>query len=115
MLLERIRKCSSDVRCFPRLDVFNACQLISLDTDIIDSDAIKLFLRTMPQAIGRGLIIYQPYAKTITWDERWIISMIEAVTRADFDSVYFMINSVVQKKYRREAMQIASSMRKISA
>ena len=94
---------------------FQCLSIISLDNDIIDSYAIELFLRTMPQAIGRQVIVYQPYTKTITWDERCIISLIEAVTRADFDSVYFMINSVVQKKYRREAMQIVSSMRKISA
>ena len=114
-LLERIRRCASQVRCYPRLDVFEACQLISYDADLLDSEATQMFLRTMPQAIGRRLVIYRSHTNALSWDERWIISLIESVTRADYDSVYFMVNAVVQKKYRREAMQIASSMVKISA
>ena len=114
-LLNRIRMSASDVRSYPRLDVFKACHLISFDSDLLDNEVIEMFLRTMPQATGRNMIFYRPFTDALSWDERWAISLIEAVTRADFDSVYFMISAVVKEKYRHEAMQIASSMRKISA
>jgi hypothetical protein len=113
--LERARACALEVRAYPRLDILRACQLISLDIDLLSSEMLEIFIRSLPQAFGRQIIIHRPGAEQLSWDEKWLLSIIEAVSRADYDSVHFLIESVVKQKHRREFLTIAHELWKISA
>jgi hypothetical protein len=115
VLLERARACALEVRAYPRLDILRACQLISLDIDLLSSEMLEIFIRSLPQAFGRQIIIHRPGAEQLSWDEKWLLSIIEAVSRADYDSVHFLIESVVKQKHRREFLTIAHELWKISA
>jgi hypothetical protein len=63
----------------------------------------------LPEAIGRQIQIYKPQSNQVSWDEKWIISLIEAISRADYDSVYFLVTSNIKKKYRNEVLKFASN------
>tara|TARA_B100000900_G_scaffold410565_1_gene428578 strand:- start:113 stop:484 length:372 start_codon:yes stop_codon:yes gene_type:complete len=115
LLLERARACALEVRAYPRLDILKACQLISLDIDLLSSEMLEIFIRSLPQAFGRQVIIHRPETQELSWDEKWLLSIIEAVSRADYDSVHFLIETVVKRKHRREFMTIAHELWKISA
>ena len=115
ILLERARACALEVRAFPRLDMFKACQLISCEIELLSSEMLELFIRSLPQAFGRQSIFHLPGTGRLSWDEKWLLSIVNAVSRADYDSVHFLIQSVVRKKHRREFTKIASELWKISA
>ena len=104
-----------EVRAYPRLDILKACQLISLDIDLLSSEMLEIFIRSLPEAFGRQVVIHNPRTKQLSWDEKWLLSMIEAVSRADYDSVHFLIRSAVKQKHRREFLTIAHELWKISA
>ena len=114
-LLERARTCAMEVRAYPRLDILKACQLLSLDIDLLSSEMLEIFIRSLPEAFGRQVVIHNPGTKQLSWDEKWLLSMIEAVSRADYDSVHFLIRSAVKQKHRREFLTIAHELWKISA
>ena len=115
LLLKKIRKCALDVRACPRLTVFRACQLISLGFHESNSNVLELLIRSMPDTFGRNLKFFNKGENEISWDERWLVTLIDCVSRADFDSVHFLINSVVQKEYRAEFKTLASETWRISA
>tara|TARA_Y100000287_G_scaffold51252_1_gene40080 strand:- start:680 stop:997 length:318 start_codon:yes stop_codon:yes gene_type:complete len=104
-----------EVRAYPRLDILKACQLISLDIDLLSSEMLEIFIRSLPEAFGRQVVIHNPGTKQLSWDEKWLLSIIEAVSRADYDSVHFLIRSAVKQKHRREFLTIAHELWKISA
>ena len=109
LLLDRLRTCKDKVRCYPKLEIFKACHLITLDKNILNCDILELFIRMLPEAIGRQIQIYKPQSNQVSWDEKWIISLIEAISRADYDSVYFLVTSNIKKKYRNEVLKFASN------
>ena len=115
IILERVRACAKEVRCYPRLDMFQACQLIGLDVDLYDAEALEIFIRTIPQALGRKINVNLPFTNDISFDEKWVIAVIEAVTRADYDSVHFLITSTIDKRYQQQTRQLCSALWKITA
>ena len=115
ILLERARVCALEVRAYPRLDMFKACQLISLEIELLSSEMLEIFIRSLPQAFGRQITIHLPGTARLSWDEKWLLSIVNAVSRSDYDSVHFLIQSVVRQKHRREFLTIACELWKISA
>ncbi len=115
IFLERVRACAKEVRAYPSLDMFKACQLISMDIELLSSEVLEILVRSLPLAFGRHLAIQPPGAVVISWDERWLLSLVSSVSNADFDSVQFLVKSAVKKNYRTEFLTIASELWKISA
>ena len=115
IFLERVRACSKEVRAYPRLDMFKACQLISMDIELLSSEVLEILVRSLPQAFGRHLTIHPPGTLHISWDEKWLLSLVNSVSISDFDSVKFLVKSVVKKNHRRDFFTIASELWKISA
>ena len=92
-LLEEIRDHAKKVRSLPRIDIFKACDLVQIDFELITPEILSLFIRSLSQAFGRPIKFSEPGAKSMTWDEKWLVSIISAVSRADYDSVNFLIKS----------------------
>ena len=115
IFLERVRACAKEVRAYPRLDMFKACQLISMDIELLSSEVLEILVRSLPQAFGRHLAIQLPGTLHISWDEKWLLSLVNSVSISDYDSVKFLVKSVVKKNHRRDFFIIASELWKISA
>jgi hypothetical protein len=115
IFLERVRACAKEVRAYPRLDMFKACQLISMDIELLSSEVLEILVRSLPQAFGRQLTIHPPGTLHISWDEKWLLSLVNSVSISDFDSVKFLVKSVVKKNHHRDFFTIASELWKISA
>ena len=54
---------------YPRLDILKACQLISLDIDLLGSEMLEIFIESLPEAFGRQVVIHKPGTKQLSWDE----------------------------------------------
>ena len=95
-LLGEIRELAKKARSLPRIDIFKACDLVQFDIELLTPEILSLFVRAMPQAFGRSINFSSMDAASLTWDEKWLISLISAVSRADYDSVNFLIKTVVK-------------------
>lgn len=98
--LEHLRVIAGDCRCQARLDLFRACDLLAIDEHrAADSYAVAL-LRTLPQAIGRPLVMRQVGASP-SFDEMWLLRLLDRAIADDFDSLAFLVHSRVPAYQRR--------------
>lgn len=98
-LLNKLRFLAMSCRCSARLDLFRACEMLGDDAqNAADSYALAL-MRTLPQALGTRPVIRAPDADP-SFDELWLMRMIERATAGDNDSLTFLINSRVHTTHR---------------
>ena len=107
-LLEEIRDHARKARSLPRIDIFKACDLVQIDFELITPEILSVFIRSLSQAFGRPVNFSESGAKSLTWDEKWLVSVVSAVSRADYDSVNFLIKSVVQPVHQDQCRSLVS-------
>ena len=109
-LLEEIRDHAKKMRSLPRIDIFKACDLVQIDLELITPEILSVFMRSLSQAFGRPVNFSKAGAKRLTWDEKWLVSIISAVSRADYDSVNFLIKSAVKPVHQDQCRSLVSRL-----
>ena len=109
-LLEEIRDHAKKMRSLPRIDIFKACDLVQIDLELITPEILSVFMRSLSQAFGRSVNFSEAGARSLTWDEKWLVSIISAVSRADYDSVNFLIKSAVQPVHQEHCRSLVSRL-----
>ena len=107
-LLEEIRDHAKKARSLPRIDIFKACDLVQIDFELITPEILSVFIRSLSQAFGRPVNFSEAGARSLTWDEKWLVSVVSAVSRADYDSVNFLIKSAVQPVHQEQCRSVVS-------
>ena len=107
-LLEEIRDHAKKARSLPRIDIFKACDLVQIDFELLTPEILSVFIRSLSQAFGRPVNFSESGARSLTWDEKWLVSVVSAVSRADYDSVNFLIKSAVQPVHQEQCRSLVS-------
>ena len=107
-LLEEIRDHAKKARSLPRIDIFKACDLVQIDFELITPEILSVFIRSLSQAFGRPVNFSEAGARSLTWDEKWLVSVVSAGSRADYDSVNFLIKSAVQPVHQEQCRSLVS-------
>ena len=107
-LLEEIRDQAKKIRSLPRIDIFKVCDLVQIDLELITPEILSVFIRSLSQAFGRPVNFSEAGARSLTWDEKWLVSVVSAVSRADYDSVNFLIKSAVQPVHQEQCRSLVS-------
>jgi len=107
-LLEEIRDHAKKARSLPRIDIFKACDLVLIDFELLTPEILSVFIRSLSQAFGRPVNFSEAGARSLTWDEKWLVSVVSAVSRADYDSVNFLIKSAVQPVHQEQCRSLVS-------
>ena len=107
-LLEEIREHAKKARSLPRIDIFKACDFVQIDLELITPEILSVFMRSLSQAFCRPVNFSEAGTKSLTWDEKWLVSIISAVSRADYDSVNFLIKSAVQPIHQEQCRSLVS-------
>ena len=107
-LLEEIRDHAKKARSLPRIDIFKACDLVQIDFELLTPEILSVFIRSLSQAFGRPVNFSEAGARSLTWDEKWLVSVVSAVSRADYDSVNFLIKSAVQPVHQEQCRSLVS-------
>ena len=114
-LLEVIRQEAKQARSMPKVDVFKACELVQLDVELLTPELLSIFIRSLPQAFGRSTCILPTGTLELSWDEKWLISLVSAISRADFDSAHFLIKTSIKPIHQKSCQSIALHLWKITA
>ena len=109
-LLEEIRDQAKKIRSLPRIDIFKVCDLVQIDLELITPEILSVFMRSLSQAFGRPVNFSEAGARSLTWDEKWLVSIISAVSRVDYDSVNFLIKSAVQPVHQEQCRSLVSRL-----
>ena len=107
-LLEEIRDHAKKARTLPRIDIFKVCDLVQIDFELLTPEILGVFIRSLSQAFGRPVNFSEAGSRSLTWDEKWLVSMVSAVSRADYDSVNFLIKSAVQPVHQEQCRSLVS-------
>lgn len=100
-VLRRIRRVAARSRASARLDLFGACAMLSADRDVAGRAYLDTFLRTVEQGLGRAPVIYCEACPQMSFDERWIVALLDAHLRGDRDSLAFLLCSRLPHAVRR--------------
>ena len=114
-LLEAIREHAKQARSLPKIDVFKACELVQLDIELVTPELLSIFVRSLPQAFGRPTHFFSSGSSELSWDEKWLISLVSAISRADYDSVHFLIKTRIKPTHQKPCQSIALHLWKITA
>jgi len=115
-LLRCVRRDAARSRASARLDLFRACAMLSTDRDIAGRAYIDTLLRTLEQGLGRKPVIYCEACPQLSFDERWLLALLDAHRRGDRDSFAFLLCSRLSHAARRHiAFLIAGVARHMDA
>ena len=100
-LLRGIRRTAARSRARARLDLFGACAMLSADRATAGRAYLDTFLRTVAQGLGRAPVIYCEACPQMSFDERWVLALLDAQRRGDRDSFAFLLCSRLPRVARR--------------
>ncbi len=95
--LESARRCAVRARLERRIDERALPALERCAGCPIDDKTLTLLLQLMPKALRRRVVFHRPGARETTFDEDWLLCLMESVRRGDEDSITFALASRVDR------------------
>jgi hypothetical protein len=95
--LAALRIAACGCRASARLGVEQACAMIDASPD----KALHTLLGALPEAFGHPTRFFRVGEAELSFDERWVLAAIDAASRDDSDSLYFLIARRVPAYLRR--------------
>ena len=109
-LLDDLRNESCRCQTRPRLALFEACAMLS-ENRRQSRDAFRdALLRTLAEGFGRRPVFFEPGSPDVSFDERWLLALIDATRRDDADSVAFLSTSRVAVHARRSLVFLVAGL-----
>lgn len=98
-LLNRLRFLSAKCRSAARLDLFKACALLSDAPETAGEGFATALVRTLGQALEHPPVFYGPGRKDRSFDEDWLLRVIERTAAGDAESVSFLLRRRVARHH----------------
>ena len=108
--LNRLRLIALRCRAARRIDLFSACALLSLDRGEAAHAHAMALLRALPQALEKAPVFHVPGAQEISFDEAWILRLLQAIRERRGDSIAFLIASRIRPPHRRQIAFLAKGL-----
>lgn len=108
--LTRLRMAMLGCRTAARLDLFEACTLLDSDGGEAAGAYAAALVRTLGQALGRAPRIHAPGSVEASFDEEWLVRLIERARAGDDASVAFLIGRRVPREKRRSVAFLISGL-----
>lgn len=100
-VLNKLRCQAVTSRAKARIEFFSACAVIDPKATTSAADRLTLLLRLLDQVLPGGAVVHRPGERKLSFDERWLLSVIDADRRGDRDSLAFLISRRVEPAKRR--------------
>ncbi len=108
--LDLLRRHAAAARHGRRIDIFRACTLIAAeDARVADAHA-DVLMRTLPEALGHQPVFHRPGTSERSFDEAWLMRLIERVEAGDADSATFLAARRVDRVQRRSLLFLVSGL-----
>lgn len=99
--LDLLRREAARLRVAPHLELGHACSQLTLDPERAPLVFARALLRTLGQALGQRPVFLREGSVCSSFDEDWLMRVIDRMEAQDFDSVAFLIGRRVPLAYRR--------------
>ncbi|MEM9047111.1 MAG: hypothetical protein AAGC92_00200 [Pseudomonadota bacterium] len=108
--VNRLRFHAAGCRSAARLDLFRACALLSPVTEEAEAAGCSALIRVLGQALEKSPVFFKPGVDPLSFDEAWLVSIIDARLRGDLDSVAFLVLRRVAPEKRRAFMLLIDAV-----
>ncbi|KAA9006097.1 hypothetical protein [Histidinibacterium aquaticum] len=109
-LLGRLRMTGMRCRAAARSDLFDTCAALGSDREAGSAAFAEALMRSLDQVPGRRWVLYRPGSRDVSFDERWLLALIDALRRGDEDSATFLIRRRIAHADRRPLGFLAAGL-----
>ena len=109
-LLDHLRHAARDVRCKSYVDLFGACAALSGNHKVASSAAADVLMRCLSQALGRRPVLYRRGESEMSFDEKWLVALADALRNQDQASATFLLHSRVPIHARRNVVFLLNNV-----
>ncbi|PZO66021.1 MAG: hypothetical protein DI498_08080 [Paracoccus denitrificans] len=109
-VLNWLRVLFRSCRAKARLDLFHACSMLAADRSESAQAYADALLRALCAGSPKPIRIHSPGEQAISFDERWLISLLDAVRRDDIHSRDFLLRSRLSHADRRQIGWLATRL-----
>lgn len=109
-LLNRLRWVARRCRASARMDLFEACAVLSTDRDVADTAHAEVLMKGLSQALGKMPVFFRPGVHEISFDEAWLLRVVDALSRDDDASLVFLLRSRVHPSACRNLSYLIRSV-----
>lgn len=109
-VLALIRQRANAAQTAARLDLFKACAVLSMRDQPSAHDFADAVARTLEQALGQTPDWRAPGAPELSFDEHWLMRLVERSLACDSGSVAFLISSRVQRGKRASLAYLVNGL-----
>ncbi|MEO1550575.1 MAG: hypothetical protein AAFR93_09100 [Pseudomonadota bacterium] len=103
-LLNQLRFVAMRCRVKPRTDLFKACAALH-GTRAIERPAYEeVLMRGLGEALGQTPKLLAPGTAETTFDEAWLLQLIQAHASGDTASVRFLLHSRIAAQHRQQVL-----------
>lgn len=109
-LLNHLRTVALACRAAARTDLFEACATLSTDRKVAKSAYAEVLMKCLSQALGATPIMFRPGVTEISFDEAWLLRLVETAQTGDEDSFSFLLRSRVPGHARRNVAGLINAV-----
>lgn len=109
-VIDELREASWRCQAQPRIGLFEACAMLSRDCTRSRMTFRDALLRTLAEGLDRRAVFYRPHASDLSFDERWLMALIDAVVHDDHHSLAFLTASRLKPHTRRQILFLVSGL-----
>ena len=97
-------------RAKARLDLFQACAMLSGDRNQAAQGFADALLRTLEQGLGRVPVLHRAGSVEMSFDECWLAALFAADARGDVDSFTFLTRARLNRVAVRQIGFLVASL-----
>ncbi|WP_227284085.1 hypothetical protein [Boseongicola sp. H5] len=107
-----LRVAGARCRVMRRSDLFHACAVLSLSGEQAALAYAQALFRALPGLLPGGLRLYAPGDAQVSFDEAWLLQLLNRARAGDLDSLTFLIGRRIAPHARR---QVAFLIQRLAA
>jgi hypothetical protein len=108
--IARLRVLALTCRAKARLDLHQACAMLSICPEQAAEAYADTLLRSLSDGFGRAPLLHQPGARELSFDEAWINALLSAHLRNSPESAVFLLASRLPRHVRRQIGWLAARL-----
>jgi len=108
--LNKLRLEAVECRAHARLDMIEACRLLESDVDLASEKYARVLVRVIGQALNKQMEFLAPYTLQRSFDEDWLLRLLDCCQRGDMDSYVFLLLRRVPKPKRNSIDQLLKTI-----
>ncbi|MGF1444936.1 MAG: hypothetical protein ACFBRM_01915 [Pikeienuella sp.] len=105
--LEPLRRFASTGRLAPRCNLDGVCACIRAGQPPSTEALVAALLRALSIGLGRAVVIHRPGSLTLSFDESWLIRVIDSIQGEDWDSLAFNLTARLSPPERMKVRFLA--------